>query len=85
MSIEEGTVVIVATGQAGTVIQCDQQNVTVLLSNQCLWQGKRSQVYIPQSKEELDAAPVEIDRFEERERTNKKAKQKKRRDDEDDF
>lgn len=83
MLVEEGTVVVVGTGQVGTVVHCDQQNVTVLLANLCLWYGKRSQVYIPQTTEELAAAPVEVDRFEERERTGKKKPRKRSEEDDD--
>lgn len=83
--IGEGTVVIVSSGQAGTVVYCDQHNITVLLRNLCLWQGKRSQVYVPQSQEEVDAAPLEVDRFEERERASKKQRTKRTKSDEDDY
>lgn len=61
--INEGTVVIAGTGQAGTLIQNDPDNVWVLLRNGDIWYGPAHQIREPQSQEELDAAPLEFDRF----------------------
>lgn len=60
--IKEGDVVIVGTGQAGTLINTGSQ-FAVLLRNGDLWYGHPGLVRIPQSQEDLDAAPIEFDRF----------------------
>jgi len=59
---EEGEVVIVGTGQAGTVIGLYKQYI-VLLANGNLWYGFESQMHRPTSREELDLCPLETDRF----------------------
>ena len=60
----EGKVVIVSTSQAGTIAQIDGKNVWVLLRNHDIWTGNLSQVYEPQSKEHLDACPIDVPRIE---------------------
>ena len=60
----EGKVVIVSTGQAGTLIQIDGKDVWVLLRNLDIWTGKLSQIFEPQSKEHLDACPIDVPRIE---------------------
>ena len=74
MDHEEGNVVVVATGQAGSVIQVCGSDVWVLLANNDIWVGSAKQALPPQSAEHLAACPLEIERFEERERKNFVAK-----------
>lgn len=65
--IVEGDVVIVSTGQAGTYIgQCGQVDHQVLLANGCIWTGKYHDMRFPQNQEDLDACPLEADRFKDR-------------------
>jgi len=74
--IKEGSVVICATGQAGTVVDDSiDTNICVLLRNSDLWFGPAYQCRLPQSKEDLDACPLDVDRFEERERTPRKRRE----------
>ena len=73
-SIVEGTVVIVDTGQAGTVVQKTHGGIVVLLQNLNLWHGHPGKVYVPTTQEELDAAILEIDRFAQREKGTGKKK-----------
>lgn len=74
---EQGTVVIIPTGQAGSVVD-DQQsdNLWVLLRNGNIWHGADFQCREPQSQEDLDACPVDVDRFEERERAPRKFRER---------
>lgn len=58
-----GAVVIVDTGQAGTVIHKTSQDIWVLLTNLDLWRGKPSQARIPQCAEDLAAAVLDVDRY----------------------
>jgi hypothetical protein len=58
----EGDVVIVATGQAGTVCAIGRE-LCVFLANGDLWYGMDSTCRFPQDKADLDAAPREVDRF----------------------
>ena len=58
----EGTVVIVGTGQAGTIVEMGK-DVWVLLANYNLWIGPFHQIREPQSAEDLAACPLEVDRF----------------------
>jgi len=75
--ISEGSVVIVSSGQAGTVIQASG-DFWVLLTNGDIWVGSPSRVYLPQSREELDAAPLNYDRFEARDKAISAAPKKPR-------
>lgn len=65
--INEGSVVIVNSGQIGTVVQLSG-DAWVLLSNGNIWIGNPNMTHIPQSQEEIDlAAALNLDRFEGRE------------------
>jgi hypothetical protein len=66
MDIKEGDVVIVSTGQAGTYCCGGKEQVCVLLTNGCLWYGKYHEMRLPQSAEDLAAAPLDFDRFKDR-------------------
>jgi hypothetical protein len=68
VNIAEGTVVVVDTGEAGTVIEHLQGIVTVLLANGNLWRGGNTRVHEPTSPEELSNAIYEVDRFHHREK-----------------
>lgn len=64
MEINEGAVVIVATGQAGTFIGSNGSQAAVLLRNGEIWHGHPGQMHIPTSPEEEAAALIEqADRF----------------------
>jgi hypothetical protein len=54
-------VVICTTGQAGTVIWATATDLGIRLRNGDLWAGPSSQCRYPQSREELDAAPKNVD------------------------
>jgi len=69
MDHEEGSVVVVATGQAGSVIQTGIE-IWVLLANNDIWVGSAKQAFPPQSAEHLAACPLDVERFEARERKN---------------
>ncbi len=76
MSLTEGSVVMVDTGQAGTVVERPSQSeVVVLLRNGDLWRGSVGKVWVPQSEEELGAAIEDVDRLGQQE---KQASKKKR-------
>jgi len=60
----EGRVVIVPTGQAGTIVNCGPSDIWVLLLNGDIWVGNAKLAYEPQSSEELALAPLNVDRFE---------------------
>jgi hypothetical protein len=62
--MEEGSVVICGTSQAGTVVMNAKGDLMVLLTNGNIWFGPSSQCRLPQSREDLDACPLEVDRFE---------------------
>lgn len=63
---KEGNVVIVGTGQAGTIVGYVGRDVSVLLTNGNMWHGSDSQCRLPQDQADLDAAPLEVDRFKDR-------------------
>lgn len=73
--IDEGCVVIVDTGQAGTVVERTQSGVEVLLRNGDIWRGTVGKVWVPQTEEELGAAIENVDRLGQQE---KQASKKKR-------
>lgn len=79
--LKDGDVVIVGSGQAGTVIENVRGSVVVLLANYDLWTGPSTQVHIPTSPEELAQAPLEVDRFEHREKRKPKKRSEARLDD----
>ena len=62
--IKEGSVVVSGTGQAGTACDFKGSDIAVLLRNGDIWIGPVHQCHIPQSQEELDACPIDVDRFE---------------------
>lgn len=62
--INVGDVVISGTGQAGTVVCFGKDEACVLLRNGDLWYGPCHQVRKPQNQEDLDSAPIDVDRFE---------------------
>lgn len=68
--MKPGTVVIVPTGQSGTV--CDGSSV--ILTNGDIWTGDLDHCYEPKSQEELDAAPLEVEKFNHKEKPKKKGK-----------
>lgn len=62
--ISVGSVVIVSTGQAGTLLEMNGVKSCVLLANGDMWHGHSGQAREPQDQADLDAAPLEYDRFE---------------------
>lgn len=62
-NFEEGDVVIVSTGQAGTFLGGTTENCWVLLANGDLWHGMINMMRHPQGQEDLDACPLDVDRF----------------------
>lgn len=62
--MEEGTVVICGTGQAGTIVQNIKGDLMILLANGNIWVGPSHQCRVPQDTEDLAACPIEVDRFE---------------------
>lgn len=69
-NIDEGCVVITKTTQAGTVIQMDGSEAWVLLANGDIWTGPLHSVREPQDQADLNACPLEVERFVEREKKN---------------
>ena len=69
--ISEGTVVVVDTGQVGTVIENVKNTLVVFLTDGYLWRGLASQAYIPTSPEELELAVKNVDHFENRTKPTK--------------
>ena len=65
-SFEEGNVVIVSTSQAGTLIQIVKNDVWVLLTNRDIWTGPLHGIRYPQDQADLDAAPLNVERLEEK-------------------
>jgi hypothetical protein len=76
----EGDVVICGTGQAGTVVQAIGRDLMVLTTNGEIWMGSDSHCYHP-ADDVLAAAPLERDRFDEREKAPKPKRQRDRFDD----
>lgn len=61
--VEEGSVVLLcSTGQAGTIISVSNENAFVLLRNGDIWVGPTNQLRLPQSTEELEFAPIDVER-----------------------
>jgi len=58
----EGSVVIVSSGQAGTLVARSGESVTVLLRSGYLWQGPINQCRIPQDEQDLAACPIHVER-----------------------
>lgn len=61
MKFAEGTVVIILTTQAGTIVQ-EGKDLWVLLRNGDMWVGSERQVRLPQDQNDLDACPVDVER-----------------------
>lgn len=65
----EGDVVIVGTGQAGTITDDNGSlGLVVLLANGDMWYGSKTQCRLPQDEADLAAAPRDFDRFEGRDK-----------------
>ena len=63
-SLQNGTVVICQTGQAGTVCDLSGKEAWVLLRNGDIWVGQTNRIRFPQDEADLDAAPIDVDRLE---------------------
>jgi len=61
--IKLGTVVIVDSGQAGTIWWIEGQEICVGLANCDLWYGYEGQLRIPNNREELKACPKDLPHF----------------------
>ncbi|HEY5235472.1 MAG TPA: hypothetical protein VIJ14_04780 [Rhabdochlamydiaceae bacterium] len=72
-SFQEGSVVICGSTQSGSVVQMGK-DIWVLLLNNDIWIGPAHQCRIPQDDEDLKNCPLEVERFEARERKNFVAK-----------
>jgi hypothetical protein len=59
---QEGDVVICGTGQSGTLVQ-EGSNVWILLRNGDLWTGPENRIRHPQDEADLEACPMEVERF----------------------
>lgn len=66
--LKEGDVVIVSTSQPGTLCGLIGTQATVFLTNGDMWYGSVNQIRHPQDQADLDAAPINIDRFAVREK-----------------
>jgi hypothetical protein len=66
----EGSVIIVSTGQSGTIIQ-KYDDLWVLLLNNDIWVGPSNMCRFPQDEEDLKNCPLEVERFEAREKINR--------------
>ena len=62
--MEDGSVVICSTGQCGSVIYSEKDNVWVLLRNSDIWVGPGSRLRIPQDQADMDACPINVERIE---------------------
>ncbi len=69
--MNEGDVVICATGQAGTCTQITGDSIEILLRSGELWHGPKSQCRLPQSEADLAAAPVDVERPEPKRKRSK--------------
>lgn len=78
--VSQGSVVIVGTGQAGTVVEKWAEQVMVLLTNGEIWYGSAKHTYIPDA-DVLALAPLEVDRFEGREKPMPSRPKQSRRED----
>jgi hypothetical protein len=59
-----GKVVIVGTGQAGTIVESIKRDVWVLLRNNDVWVGPTSHIRFPQDEADLAACPIDVERLE---------------------
>lgn len=60
--MKTGDVVIVSTGQAGTIILNSADQFQVLLRNGEIWTGPSAQCRLPQDEADLAAAPIDVER-----------------------
>lgn len=58
-----GDVVIVPTGQTGTLWTLNDDEICVILKNCDLWYGQEYEVRLPSSKKELKACVLNVDRW----------------------
>ncbi len=58
----EGDIVIVLTGQAGSVIWLSGTEMSVLLRNGDIWTGPKRGVRHPQDAADLASCPVDVER-----------------------
>lgn len=58
-----GDVVIVSTGQAGTIWFITDKEVGVWLRNGDIWYGQEYEIRFPSNKKELKACPIDVDRW----------------------
>jgi hypothetical protein len=70
--MNEGDVVVVSTGQVGTLFHFSQSIAFVILRNGEIWTGNPGMVRKPQDCE-IEQAPVEVERFEAREKRRNKS------------
>lgn len=63
-NFNEGNVVICPTGQAGTVVEVLLGAAWVLLRNGDIWVGEIFRLRLPQSQEDLDFCPINVERLE---------------------
>ena len=61
----EGSVIICGSGQAGSIVQI-AEDVWVLLRNGDIWVGPQHRLRFPQSQEDLDQAPIDVERAEQK-------------------
>lgn len=61
-TVTPGTIVICATGQAGTIEWISGNTASVLLRNNDVWCGPLSQCREPQDQADLDACPIDVPR-----------------------
>lgn len=71
MEVNEGMVVLIDTGQAGCVWWTTSEIASVRLLNGDIWTGAIKLLRLPQSPEELAAAPVDVARNEPKRKRNK--------------
>lgn len=63
--------ILIPTGQAGTIVSTNGENIQVLLRSGEIWTGASNQCRQPQSEADLAAAPIIVDRPEPRRKRNK--------------
>jgi hypothetical protein len=61
---EEGVVVVVSSGQAGTIVEVNGRDIWALLRNNDIWVGPMNQIRLPQGEEDLAACPIDVERLE---------------------
>jgi hypothetical protein len=64
MKFKAGEVVIVSSGQAGTLADVIGKNVWVLLANGDVFVGEDYQIRYPQDKADLENCPLNVERLE---------------------